>query len=140
LGVVAKLTETVGKQFDARQSAREKELKQLEDQLLKLKAAQSKRTTQKDRIVKDRVQQIINNAEGIGWGGDSPSEGSFQFQAKPLNVEGQLPPYSLCTGARCNESCASEFYFESALVPFCPRILKLAERLVLPCRMIGPQG
>jgi hypothetical protein len=90
--IVVKLTETVGKQFDARQSAREKELKQLEDQLVKLKAAQSKRTAQKDRIVKDRVQQLINNAEGIGWGGDSPSEGSFQFQAEPVNVEGQLLP------------------------------------------------
>lgn len=90
--ILAKLTETVGQQFDARQSAREKELKQLEDQLVKLKAAQSKRTTQKDRIVKDRVQQLINNAEGIGWGGDSPSEGAFQFQAEPVNVEGQLLP------------------------------------------------
>ena len=90
--ILAKLTETVGKQFDARQSAREKELKQLEDQLVKLKAAQSKRTAQKDRIVKDRVQQLINNAEGIGWGGDSPSEGAFQFQAEPMNVEGQLLP------------------------------------------------
>jgi hypothetical protein len=55
-------------------------------------AAQSKRTTQKERIVKDRVQQLINNAEGIGWGGDSPSEGAFQFQAEPMNVEGQLLP------------------------------------------------
>ncbi len=90
--ILAKLTETVGKQFDARQSVREKELKQLEDQLVKLKAAQSKRTAQKDRIVKDRVQQLINNAEGIGWGGDSPSEGAFQFQAEPMNVEGQLLP------------------------------------------------
>jgi hypothetical protein len=90
--ILAKLTETVGKQFDARQSAREKELKQLEDQLVKLKAAQSKRTAQKDRIVKDRVQQLVNNAEGIGWGVDSPSDGAFQFQAEPVNVEGQLPP------------------------------------------------
>jgi hypothetical protein len=90
--ILAKLTETVGKQFDARQSAREKELKQLEEQLVKLKAAQSKRTAQKDRIVKDRVQQLINTAEGIGWGGDSPSEGAFQFQAEPMNVEGQLLP------------------------------------------------
>jgi hypothetical protein len=40
----------------------------------------------------NRVQQLINNAEGIGWGGDSPSEGSFQFQAEPMNVEGQLLP------------------------------------------------
>lgn len=90
--ILAKLTETVGKQFDARQSVREKELTQLEDQLVKLKAAQSKRTAQKDRIVKDRIQQLINNAEGIGWGGDSPSEGAFQFQAEPMNVEGQLLP------------------------------------------------
>jgi len=88
----------LGVLFDARQSAREKELKQLEDQLVKLKAAQSKRTAQKERIVKDRVQQLINNADGIGWGGDSPSEGSFQFQAEPMNVEGQflqlLPRYA----------------------------------------------
>ncbi len=90
--ILAKLTETVGKQFDARQSAREKELKQLEDQLVKLKATQSKRTSQKDRIVKDRVQQLINNAEGIGWGGNSPSEGAFQFQAEPADVGGLLPP------------------------------------------------
>lgn len=90
--ILAKLTETVGKQFDARQSAREKELMQLEEQLVKLKAAQSKRTTQKDRIVKDRVQQLVNNAEGIGWGADSQSEGAFQFQAEPVNAEGRSLP------------------------------------------------
>ncbi len=67
--VVTKLVDVVAKQFDERQTVRANELKQLEEQLTKLKSTHQKREEQKDRIVKDRVQQLLNNAEGLGWGG-----------------------------------------------------------------------
>ncbi len=69
--VAAKLKSAVGEQFDQRQDGKARELKALEEQLAKLKEIHSKRTLQRDQIVADRVQQIVREVEGLGWGTDS---------------------------------------------------------------------
>ena len=71
-GVVAKLKIAVGEQFDQRQESKLVELKALEEQLAKLKEIHNKRTQQRDQIIADRVQQIIREVDGLGWGTDSP--------------------------------------------------------------------
>ena len=70
-GLVAKLKSSVGEQFDQRQEGKARELKALEEQLAKLKEIHNKRTQQRDQIVADRVQQILREVEGLGWGTDS---------------------------------------------------------------------
>ncbi len=62
---------TVASQFDVRQRLREKELQQLADQLERLRNIHRQRAEQKDRIVKDHVEQLLRDADGLGWG-DAP--------------------------------------------------------------------
>jgi hypothetical protein len=62
------LTEKVGQQFDVRQQMRERQLAALEEQVERLRKIHNERTDQRDRIVRDRVQQLIREAQGLGWG------------------------------------------------------------------------
>lgn len=66
--IVAKITDSVAKQFELRQESRERELKRLEEQIKRLRANQQKRNEQKDRIVSERVQQMVHDVDGLGWG------------------------------------------------------------------------
>jgi hypothetical protein len=66
--IASKISALVAKQFDSRQEAKQQELIKLEEQLAKLKELHGKRAKQKDRIVGDRVQQILLEADGLGWG------------------------------------------------------------------------
>ena len=43
----------------------------MEEQLAKLKEIHTKRTQQREQIVADRVQQLLREVEGLGWGSDS---------------------------------------------------------------------
>jgi len=78
--LVERITKAVDRQFEERQSVRERELKQLEERLAELKEKHAKRESLKERIVTDRVRQLIDNIEGLGWGTEqswSPSMGSL---------------------------------------------------------------
>lgn len=73
--IAKQLADVVGKQFDIRQEARQQELKKLEEQLARLRDVQAKRTALRDRIIGDRVQQIVREADGLGWGASDQSPG-----------------------------------------------------------------
>ena len=79
--VLTKLKSAVGAQFDSRQEGKAKELKALEEQLAKLKEIHTKRTQQREQIVADRVQQLLREVEGLGWGSDSSDGTAFRFPA-----------------------------------------------------------
>ncbi len=66
--LVTQLAEAVGEQFDRRQESKAKELKALEEQVIRLKELHAKRTQQRSRIIADRVNQILLEGEGLGWG------------------------------------------------------------------------
>ena len=68
------LQKLVSEQFDMRQKVRQKELEQLEAQVRRLRAIHSRRQEEKDSIVKDRVQQLLRDADGLGWGADNTSQ------------------------------------------------------------------
>ena len=70
-----KLTEALGKQFDIRQEAREKELKELEERVKRLRETLEKREKAKESIVKNRLEQLLREADGLGWG-DAPHGGA----------------------------------------------------------------
>jgi hypothetical protein len=86
-----KLLDLVTNQFEVRQSLRERQLAQLEAQLKRLRAVHEQREDQKDRIIEDRVEQLVREAQGLGWG-----ELSEDFiKAKPKRVVAITAPGSL---------------------------------------------
>lgn len=70
--LAAKLKSVVEKQFVERQQVRQKQLEDLENKLKQLRATHQRREAEKDRIVEDRVSQLLRDAEGMGWGGVPP--------------------------------------------------------------------
>ena len=88
--VVANLKSAVGEQFDRRQESKMMELKALEEQLAKLKEIHNKRTQQRDQIIADRVQQIIREVDGLGWGTDSPDK---MLQGRANMLQGRANAY-----------------------------------------------
>jgi hypothetical protein len=82
--VVAKIKKAVTKQFESRQEARSNELKALEEQLAKLKEKHAKRESMKDKIVSDRVEQLVDNVDGLGWGTDPVPSGASGWMSPGL--------------------------------------------------------
>ncbi len=99
--VVAKLKSAVGDQFDQRQEGKAKELKALEEQLAKLKEIHAKRTQQRDVIIAERVQQILRDSEGLGWGTDSQDSTNI-FSTSPLGEWGRYPGAARPLGTTLN--------------------------------------
>jgi len=64
-----KLTETVGQQFDEHMKAQEKQLVALEKQVAGVKATMRKRSDAKSAIVERRIEQLLYEADGLGWAG-----------------------------------------------------------------------
>lgn len=61
------LTTLLGKQFDLRQKRHQDEIKALEEKLKKLKELVDKRQENRGEIVAKRLDQILSEAEGLGW-------------------------------------------------------------------------
>jgi hypothetical protein len=70
-----KLTANLEKLFDAQQKRREMEVTRIEDQLKKLREVIEKRAKGKDKIIDRRLEQLLQDAEGLGW--SSPHGFSF---------------------------------------------------------------
>lgn len=68
--LVKELTTVAAQEFDTRQESRSQELKDLEEQLKKLRALHERRAKEKDDIVRDRVRNLLRDADGLGWGTD----------------------------------------------------------------------
>jgi len=68
--LVKEMTQVAAQDFDARQESRSQELKNLEEQLKKLRALHERRAKEKDDIVRDRVRNLLRDADGLGWGSD----------------------------------------------------------------------
>jgi hypothetical protein len=96
--LVAQITKAVTNQFDEKQKAREQELKALEEQLAKLKEKHTKRQQLRNDIIGDRVSQLVNNIDGLGWGNETsgslpPLAGGIGFPGLP-GVNPAVPTYS----------------------------------------------
>jgi hypothetical protein len=63
----AKLAVNLGKQFDLRQKRHGLEIEALEAQVKKLKELVQKRQESRSEIISRRVDQILREAEGLGW-------------------------------------------------------------------------
>jgi flagellar motility protein MotE (MotC chaperone) len=62
-----KLADVLAKQFDAQVERQQKDLADLEKQIASLKALLKKRTDAKTTIIDRRMEQLIQDAEGLGW-------------------------------------------------------------------------
>jgi hypothetical protein len=65
--IKTKLSEVLGKQFDLQQKRRDRELARLEAQVKKLRDLMKKRSDARQTIVDKRLDQLIREAEGLGW-------------------------------------------------------------------------
>jgi len=99
--LVDDLTAAVSEQFDARQEAREAELKQLEEQLRKLRELQARRAKAKEEIVRDRIRQLLRDADGLGWGADgSALNDTPRHLTRPVDTFPSQPGNRLDGGKR----------------------------------------
>ena len=73
----ASLREVLGKQFDAQRQRRELELKRVEERISKLREQLNKRNNARETIVNRRLEQLISEADGLGWG--APGTGNVPY-------------------------------------------------------------
>lgn len=76
--IKAQLAEVVGRQFEVQQQIREDEVAQLEARVKKLRGLIEKRKEARQSIVGNRLDQLLRDAEGLGWA-EAPSGGSPAF-------------------------------------------------------------
>jgi len=62
-----KLADVLGKEFDLQQKRRDLDLARLEAKVKKLRDLMKKRTDARQTIVDKRLDQLIREAEGLGW-------------------------------------------------------------------------
>jgi hypothetical protein len=89
-----KLTEALGAQFDQRAEQQKKELDDLEKQVAALKALMKKRHDARDAIIERRLDQVLQEAEGLGWGGPQRrgNDGGFSNGFRGgFNIGGPAP-------------------------------------------------
>jgi hypothetical protein len=65
--IKTQLSEALEKQFDLRQKRHQEEIAGLEAKVKKLKGLVGKRQENRREIVSKRLDQILSNAEGLGW-------------------------------------------------------------------------
>jgi hypothetical protein len=63
------LNKVLQQQFDAQQERRKAEIERVEAQLKKLRELMQKREDSKRSIVSRRLEQLLQDAEGLGWTG-----------------------------------------------------------------------
>ena len=92
-----KLAEALGKQFDAHMDQQQKELADLEKQIANLRALLKKRQEGKTTIIDNRMDQLIRDAEGLGWTAPgNPNQPGALFRPTPnyyrsSNATGRFP-------------------------------------------------
>jgi septal ring factor EnvC (AmiA/AmiB activator) len=62
-----KMTDALNEQFDEHMKQQEAELAELEKQIADLRAVLKKRSSAKGTIVDQRIEQLIREADGLGW-------------------------------------------------------------------------
>lgn len=80
---VEKVSKLLGEQFDQRQKQREENIAQIEARVKKLRETLKKRTDARGPIIKARLEQLLREAEGLGWGDDSGSDWSPDIGMPP---------------------------------------------------------
>ena len=88
--VMDDLETVVSRHFDLRHETRERELEELEREIERLRFLHERREAEKDRIVQQRVDSLLREADGLGWG--SPSASSVRSLDGPTSVDQTARP------------------------------------------------
>lgn len=75
--IKSSIADLLTQQFELQKEVRENELTRLEEKVKKLRELLNKRSEMRDEIVQRRVEQLVIDAEGLGWV-DSPGSGAFE--------------------------------------------------------------
>jgi hypothetical protein len=78
-GLRKKLTQVLDELFDAHLKEQQKELDDLEKQVARLKKLLSKRREAKETIVERRLEQLVQDAEGLGWNAPNTLRGGGPY-------------------------------------------------------------
>jgi hypothetical protein len=62
------LTDVLKQQFEEHMKHQEQEVKKLEEQIKELRKTLDRRRDAKDKIIERRFEQLVDNAQGLGWG------------------------------------------------------------------------
>ncbi|MEX2138976.1 MAG: hypothetical protein WD894_06920 [Pirellulales bacterium] len=71
------LNKVIAEHFETRQQMRARELEELEAQVRHLRTLHDRRKKEKDQIVGDRLQRLLRDADGLGWGSDDGDAGNL---------------------------------------------------------------
>jgi hypothetical protein len=82
----AELRESLAKQFDVQRKRRELELGRIEEQVRKLRDQLKKRTDARETIIDRRLDQLVNEVEGLGW---TPPAGATGTTRSPYSGVGR---------------------------------------------------
>jgi hypothetical protein len=83
-----KLAATLEKQFDTQQKLRELEVSRIEARVQKLRDVVKKRTDSRRKIIDNRLEQLLNDADGLGWN----AAGGHPVQFAPQGFPGMMGP------------------------------------------------
>jgi hypothetical protein len=89
--IKTKLTAALAKQFDAQQKRRDLELARVEAQLKKLRELMKKRGDERKTIIDRRVDQLVRDAEGLGWAPPPGPSSFFPAGNNLIEPPGMLP-------------------------------------------------
>jgi hypothetical protein len=79
-----KLSDVLAKEFDLQQKRRELELARLEAHMKKLRDMMNKRSTARRTIVEQRLDQLLREAEGLGW--NAPAKTGGPYLTSPVDM------------------------------------------------------
>jgi hypothetical protein len=79
-----KLTALLNQVFDEHLKQQQKELDDLETQIRNLRALMKKRSAAKQTIVERRIEQLIQDADGLGWNTPNAPGLHLQYSTQPL--------------------------------------------------------
>jgi hypothetical protein len=90
-----KLTDVLNQQFDLHTKQQQKELEDLEKQIAELRTVLKKRQDAKSTIVERRAEQLIQDAQGLGWSSGSNNWFGYTMSGRAAgrhSVAPALPP------------------------------------------------
>ena len=83
--ITAELRETLAKQFDVQRRRRELELARVDERVSKLRDQIKKRDDARETIIDRRLDQLLNDADGLGW---TPPAGASGGRGNALSGAG----------------------------------------------------
>lgn len=95
----SELQKLIGQQFDLRRQQREKEVVRIEARVRRLREILDKRSAARDEIVSHRLDQLIREANGLGWDHSAPSPSAWDSFGTPADRQ-PIPPTRLLDPAR----------------------------------------